>query len=118
MQNPLHEYMSSGTYTVCLTAGNDWGNNQYCEEISVIATNTNSPNTNAIVQLYPNPAATTVQISSSKNQSVRLYSSTGKLIDTIWLDRTNFTLDLSKLPAGSYWIRTTDGQNLPLVLVK
>ncbi len=37
MQNPLHTYSASGTYTVCLTAANSAGSDVSCQEITVVA---------------------------------------------------------------------------------
>ncbi|WP_367390592.1 PKD domain-containing protein [Lewinella sp. LCG006] len=34
-QNPTHNYITPGTYTVCLTVTNDCGDNQVCESVTV-----------------------------------------------------------------------------------
>jgi len=39
--NATHSFASEGTYTICLTASNDCGNDTYCEEYTIQATNTN-----------------------------------------------------------------------------
>ncbi|MFT5263004.1 MAG: PKD repeat protein, partial [Polaribacter sp.] len=40
-QNPVHDYITAGTYTVCLTSSNDCGDDTTCEAITVMITNPN-----------------------------------------------------------------------------
>jgi uncharacterized repeat protein (TIGR01451 family) len=121
LQNPTHTYATDGTYTVCLTAGNDWGNTQSCEDITVSLTSTSGVAGATGIYLHPNPATATVWVdcsSLSLPQKLVLYSTAGKILQSITLEQQSTAWDISTLPAGSYWVRTERGTVLPLVVVK
>jgi PKD repeat protein len=113
--------LAEGNYTVCLTATNDWGSNQSCEEITISLTATTGIAGATPIQLYPNPATSTVWVDCSNlplPQQLVLYTTAGKPLQNITLRERTVAWDISALPAGSYLIRTEDGKVLPLVVVK
>ncbi|MGH1433616.1 MAG: FG-GAP-like repeat-containing protein [Lewinella sp.] len=120
-QNPVHTYLAEGNYTVCLTAANAWGSNQYCQEITISLTSTTDIAGTTPIQLYPNPATSTVWVDCdnlSLPQQLVLYTTAGKPLQSITLRERTVAWDISALPAGSYLVRTEDGKVLPLVVVK
>lgn len=120
-QNPAHTYATEGNFTVCLTATNDWGSNQYCEEITISLTSTSDLTGTSPIQLYPNPANATVWVDCSNlplPQQLVLYTTAGKPLQSITLRENSVAWDISALPAGSYLVRTESGVVLPLVVVK
>jgi hypothetical protein len=60
------------------------------------------------IQLFPNPASTTVTVSTSLNNfagRIELYSSKGQLIFTDSLDGKYYTLKIELLSSGMYFVR-------------
>ena len=61
-----------------------------------------------VIQTYPNPTSqfTTVKINNSKNKTVKIniLSMQGKLIETIYKQDSNFTVDFSNYTKGIYII--------------
>jgi len=55
MQNPTHAYAESGTYNVCLTAGNEFGSNEVCKEVSLVVTSLNNLPAGSALKVMPNP---------------------------------------------------------------
>ena len=120
-QNPAHTYSTEGNYTICLTATNDWGSNEYCEEITISLTSTSDLTGASPIQLYPNPATSTVWVDCNNlplPQQLVLYTTAGKPLQRITLRERSVAWDISALPAGSYLVRTESGMVLPLVVVK
>jgi uncharacterized repeat protein (TIGR01451 family) len=120
-QHPEHAYAAPGTYTVCLTAANDWGENAYCEELTLISTSSASSSLRKEIYLYPNPARERVWIRSygmPLPQQLKLYSGAGQLLHTMALNAKVMSWDTATLPAGRYWLRTEAGQVLPLTIIR
>lgn len=120
-QNPTHTYVMDGTYTVCLTAGNAWGSAQYCEEVTITVTSVGQLQATDGIVLTPNPASTSVRVDCGTlplPQKLSLYSTSGQVLRQILIEKHSQHLDVSSLPAGSYWIRSAEGSVVPLVIVK
>lgn len=56
LQNPVHNYDSSGNYIVCLTATNPCGSDSTCFAIVVTVVSVENPIPGAEIQVFPNPA--------------------------------------------------------------
>ena len=56
MQNPVHNYDSSGNYIVCLTASNSCGSDTFCLAIVVTVVGLEDVLPGAQLQIFPNPA--------------------------------------------------------------
>ncbi|MCB0639067.1 MAG: PKD domain-containing protein, partial [Lewinella sp.] len=119
-QHPVHSFAAGGTYPVCLTVSNDWGSAQYCENITLMATATQDPLASTGITFQPNPARETVWLETTLPvpQQLVLFSAAGQPLQTIILREKRMTWDISTLPAGSYWLRTEQGEVWPLVVVK
>ncbi|MBV6655966.1 MAG: VCBS repeat-containing protein, partial [Mameliella sp.] len=120
-QHPEHLYATSGTYTVCLTAANDWGAHTTCEEITLISTSSIDLSFSKAIFVHPNPASEQVwirSVSASVPQRLQLYNSTGQLIQTLTLNGKVMSVDVSGLATGQYWLRTESGEVLPLTIAR
>ncbi len=120
-QNPTHAYLTDGTYTVCLTAGNVWGSAQHCEEVNIMITSADNLQASDMITINPNPASSLIRIDCGNltlPQELSLYSTSGQILRQISVEERVQNLDVSFLPAGSYWIRSAEGSVTPLVIVK
>lgn len=120
-QNPVHIYNANGTYTVCLTVSNIWGTTQICEDITIVTTGADTPNSASTLRLQPNPTSGIVWIEKSTafvQEEIVLYNAAGKALRSMILQQKTTRWDLSDLPAGAYWIRGDHGEVLPLVVVR
>lgn len=120
-QHPEHIYSASGTYTVCLTAANDWGEHTYCAEVVLISSGSTSLFRSDEISLFPNPVRDRIWIRSYRQslpQRLQLYNATGQWLRTIALDAEVTSVDVNALPAGRYWMRTDSGEVLPVTIVR
>ncbi len=110
---PLHQYAANGTYTVCLTVGNECGQQTICNAIAVIVSATVQIDATSSLQVYPNPVSDWLWIATQGQLSERLelslWSADGRL-QRRFLPFTPQTttlqqLDLTGLPAGLYHLR-------------
>lgn len=80
----------------------------YCSASSTCAGNVSiEDHGNSQVDIFPNPASTTLQISGSTVNSYRIFDLHGKLISI----GANETIDVSAFPAGLYFLEITDLDN-------
>jgi ligand-binding sensor domain-containing protein len=64
------------------------------------------------LSLFPNPASTTIKVSANDRiNSVEIYKLNGILLRTISCKSNVQTIDISDLPAGSYFVRATGKVN-------
>ncbi|MFN3305551.1 MAG: T9SS type A sorting domain-containing protein, partial [Candidatus Kapaibacteriota bacterium] len=79
------------------------------------------------VNIFPNSSNGFVYVESSKNNDdlkFQLYNSLGKILESIRIEKNgeNYFINLSALPAGTYYLRISSADNfnyiLPLVLEK
>mgnify|MGYP001129262313 CR=1 FL=1 len=58
-------------------------------------------------KIYPNPSngILNIDIASNESQTITVFSSCGKLLQTLSSIKTNFQLDLSEYPKGIYFIK-------------
>jgi hypothetical protein len=69
---------------------------------------------NAKISVYPNPASDFIQIKLIDPISVgkaMLFDLSGKLVITENFESNEFTMNVQSIPAGSYYLRVTDGQH-------
>ncbi|MCG3164797.1 MAG: hypothetical protein POELPBGB_00556 [Bacteroidia bacterium] len=124
---PTHVYDTSGTYTVCLSITSITGcTDTFCIEqvfktdqemryITVV-----SPLTSDVpvydlkplaISLYPNPAHDIFTIETEMSQGTyQLFDITGKTLLQGTASSPKFTLDISTLSSGVYFISVTDGE--------
>jgi len=61
--------------------------------------------------ITPNPANEIIQIRNMENSTLKIYSLTGKLMNTREITENNVSMDISFLPAGSYFFNFTNNEN-------
>lgn len=107
-ENPVHQYINSGTYEVSLTASNDCYSEIFKREIQ-ITTGIDSPE-HTIMSIYPNPTNSKVVINLSRITSTvgiyRLYNSLGQLIINESLTNGTETIELNLIDfaEGIYFV--------------
>ncbi len=110
--NPTYAFLDSGSYRVCLKA--TFASNcikEYCSTINIA---NNTPTTNVCnLQLYPNPASTTVTGTVTLSQSLILYAFIYNAQNVLVSQKiqqgavgiNNVTVNIGNLPAGLYRYR-------------
>lgn len=115
-QNPTHQFALEGTYTVSLTITTESGcSNSFSQEIEYLKIDVIPDFQNN--RLFPNPADEQISIStqflSSRSIQISLMDLTSRIImnksQTIPQGDHTFSLDISKLPEGLYFILLDDG---------
>jgi hypothetical protein len=112
-QHPQHSFLSSGTYTVCLTAANIYGGDTQCKEILVETSNIQKPHAGMTPSIHPNPARDRVDIRlPAGDGQVRLYDAAGRMAGESSMHDGAATLSLQGMPPGVYTIhlRLNDGR--------
>ncbi len=113
-QNPIHSYISTGDYTVCLTATNAFATDSSCAVVSVVITNlaTSLPGTSLLIGPNPFNGQFNVQLQGQlPNQPLRMqvFSSNGQLMGK-YLLRDQMSIATNDWPSGSYWLQLRDEQ--------
>ena len=86
LQHPEHTYMQQGSYVVCLTASNAYGNDVLCDTVVVRLSNTGNPkDIESTVRVYPNPVQQiyTVVLPEAGPGNIQLYDATGREVQRI-----------------------------------
>lgn len=79
----------------------------YCASIA------DQKESDALIQLYPNPASSTINITSPiENATLTLYATSGGSMDQVVIENAkNFSYDISSLSSGNYFIVLFDSKN-------
>ncbi|MBK5213415.1 MAG: HYR domain-containing protein [Flavobacteriaceae bacterium] len=102
--------LSDGTYTITLTATDEYGNTSTCEFELVVESILGTGNNNqslGTISMYPNPAKGNVTIGNPQSlalESATIYDLTGRLVQTFNLKgmATAKTLNVDNLAAATY----------------
>lgn len=118
-ENPVHQFQSSGLYTVCLLILDETNScsDYYCEEIEVVVTGTeNIPGITRQILAYPNPVSGTLQsfrlfgwkeADIGRNAEIKLYNMRGEVVLS-WEKQVADKMHLrsaNTLPPGSYLLQ-------------
>ena len=115
-QNPTITFDTPGNYEVSLVASNSNGAsvNQSTETIIVNSTAGITEINNSDISIYPNPAndIVNIKLKQSKINAIKITSIIGTQIDAN-LNKSNNTIDLTHLNAGTYFLSvTTDNDDV------
>ncbi|WP_417609464.1 T9SS type A sorting domain-containing protein [Owenweeksia hongkongensis] len=115
-----HIYAANGLYNVCFTATDICGiQAEYCDTVKVPNIGIEELPVRNVFSLYPNPAASIVNIESSSEQTplVQLVDLSGKVVLIKEFNRGKlWQIDIHHLPAGYYFINI-DGTVSKLVKI-
>ena len=108
-QDPSYTYTTSGTYDVCLIIEDTCGTDTICQSITIAnnpGTGIIEPNTNELLNLYPNPGEDLINIEIKENNPSALHINDirGGLIEIIEIKKGNNQINISKLNKGMYFI--------------
>ncbi|MBI1227789.1 MAG: T9SS type A sorting domain-containing protein [Bacteroidetes bacterium] len=110
-----HTFPASGVYEVCLTVGNQYGDDTFCKEVYVGVSGTSTMTGDGRVYgLYPNPSTGMFTLLFPASESVRqveVFYITGQLLKRIVVQNTALKqqIDLQGLNNGIYLLRVTEG---------
>lgn len=107
-ENPSHTFNENGIYEVKLTVTNECGE-YFVTESYIIISNSVTEAELAGVNIYPNPAKNilNIQLTNSDSDKINMdvLDINGKLVLSNTFNTANHTIDVSKMPAGTYLIR-------------
>ncbi|MCB9039116.1 MAG: PKD domain-containing protein [Lewinellaceae bacterium] len=115
LPEPLHTYEFPGIYQVCLTVGNNCGEDALCQEVEIMTTGLGGPTENGLLlNFYPNPssgpACLLVDAPVREDYQWALYNSLGqRMEDGIGKAGELLPLALDPYRAGVYWVRVRMG---------
>lgn len=107
--NPSHKYELSGEYIVLLIASNPCGRDTVIQNLSIILS-TNDISRHSRVRMYPNPSSGYLNLHSAGSpiSTINVINIAGTLlINQPVAPSAKYTLDLSVLEAGNYFVRIT-----------
>ena len=108
-QDPTHLFTSTGVYEVCLTTTNQYGEDTYCDTISIIDTDVSEIDLSQQISLVPNPTNTQVYFSFPEDyvlERFRFLNASGQQIG-IYSNGEMF-IDLSSVASGIYLLEFVD----------
>ena len=101
-----------GVRQVCTESNSDWVTRTVTTDEQVGISNFEIQNSE--FELYPNPASKVVTISVNnleiQNSKFEIVSLSGQVVDQFEIHNSKFTIDLTSLPAGAYFVRLTGQQ--------
>lgn len=125
MQNPVHNYGASGTYTVCLTVTDDCNTDSVCTTINVIGVGMSEHPLDGKLSLYPVPANDVLTLQTRLDQAQHLTTEiidlTGRVVaqrDLGMMDKGVAEFAIESLAAGHYVLKVKAGEavsSLPFV---
>ncbi len=113
LANPVHTYANNYPYHISLIVNNNCGYDTLTKQIPTGITNVNQKSGN--INLYPNPANTTVTVNALDNLELKdivIVNAIGQEVyHTTATNSKTQNIDISMLPAGNYILRagTTEG---------
>ena len=90
-------YVNQGTTSISGIGRLDWANSASISNLE-----------NTIMNVYPNPTSTVLNIELSSTSEIRVLASDGKVI-TLLSGASNYSFDASSMDAGIYFIQTENG---------
>jgi len=101
-ENPVHIFEMLGTYEVCLSGSNCYGNDSYCDNIEVSLTNTD-PIQTSISILKSNIIKDKLFFNQNSILHAEIYNSTGSLV--IRMKAPRHSIKVGNLQNGVYYLK-------------
>jgi len=113
-QNPVHTFSKSGTYTVCLIAGNQYAADTICKQVTVGMSSAYALPALPQAQVYPNPVADALTVHlpallPSHALRFALMDALGRTVREAALSEFETAVAVAGLPAGMYFWRMSVG---------
>lgn len=112
MENPTHTYLNNGDYTVSLTVEKCGATHTFTTDMSITALSIDEEKTE-VFSIFPNPVDSQIYIRGIAMHNIKeviIYSISGKEIQVVKDSDTN-SIDLKKLPAGTYFLKFYTDKN-------
>jgi hypothetical protein len=110
VQNPVYEFKTNGSHSVCLTATNSFGSSSpFCYSLNIYGVGMAEYNDDLIITVFPNPVNqnTLIQIRASEiseKSVLKLYNILGEEIQTsISIIGNKIEIETNSLNKGSYF---------------
>ena len=113
-QHPVHEYLTQGTYEVCLIASNSIGSDTICQEITLMVDQIIELKESLDLQVYPNPVDDFLYLdfNTPLNESYQfhLVDYTGKQLLSKGLSKEigKYNIETRQFPTGLYMYHIND----------
>jgi hypothetical protein len=108
--NFQHSYTSAGTYTVCATAYNSCGQDQFCQTVNVIGLGLGSDTDLTYLEVYPNPTNGILSVKGISSQTTyKIHSSLGNQVQEGIMTSPG-DINLKDLKPGCYLIDFQNGK--------
>ncbi len=99
-------YSTDGDYTICLTVANQYGQNTYCQTVTISDSITSvNPISNYEVRVFPNPFGDKIYLTNTHftdNYDFYLFSTDGKLLKKERISTADYAVDVSSLHPGMF----------------
>jgi len=109
LENPVHTFTTSGTFTVALTAFNLNCNDVFSQDVMLPMTGTDDYQiTNKSFNVFPNPSAGMVNIEFNyffEPGMMKVYNSGGKIVTEALVSGSKMVLDLTGQSEGIYFLK-------------
>ncbi|MFK5855802.1 MAG: PKD domain-containing protein [Bacteroidota bacterium] len=119
-QNPSHEYITSGNFTVSLTVTGSGGSDTEIKTDYILIPVGTSENPSSIITVYPNPVTNNLHIifPDLKKREIELKNIDGKIVIQAVSFKKHEVLDLHELSQGVYaLIINVDGETASVIKV-
>jgi PKD repeat protein len=120
--NPIHNYTSTGTFTIELTVESCGRTATYAQTVIVTTLSLGEVNhPKKEIQIYPNPTPDFLTIETSENYSGKSFYLTdimGRIVLKANLNSFKSRLNLSDLTDGIYFLNVNDSSNTTVKIVK
>ncbi len=119
-EDPEYSFTEDGQYVVCVTVANDCGSQEYCRQVTALATAGTKDTALAQVKVYPNPVNDVLSVSSNNELSYTLYSVLGAVVQNGSLAAGQQQIDVHSLAPGFYILKLKDtrGQQRSVKIIK
>ena len=110
--------LSSGTYPIVINQGTMTATNyefMMVDGTLTVNSGTPTPVINAeysVIKIFPNPATFNLTIENADNETISIYDLIGNLVLNSKIAGTSMNLNVSKLPAGSYYLVISKNNDL------
>ncbi len=112
LENPVHTYTSTGTYTVTLEISNSCGNHSSNQQVNITTTIVEDENNSQIV-IYPNPAQSSCYIESNSTiDLLQVFDLTGKLVYEELPGQNFTTIGVESFAKGVYMLKIVSENNV------